>query len=57
MSFAGKCRAGVPRQLWEEESRNAHCEKKHTETGRRGRGSRITESNRTGKTKQQEKKT
>ena len=25
--IAGKCRAGVPHQPWEEESRNAHWEK------------------------------
>ena len=44
---AGKSRAGVLDQPWEEESRNAHWEEN---TGRRGRGSRSTESNRTSKT-------
>ena len=43
--IAGKCRASEPRQPWEEEKN----------TGRKGRGSRDTESNRTDKTKQQAK--
>ena len=45
---AGKSRAGVLDQPWEEESRNAHWEEN---TGGKGRGSRSTEAKQNSKLK------